>query len=327
MDSAHPRKRAYIGVVVSLLLWAVAIGAFFQRQAIYDWWRLRDYDPPAEIIRLATDTTMNDGARRLFYVYHPRVEPKEDFNKHCRNGEFTIVLGCYVHNRGIYLFEVTDERLQGVKEVTAAHELLHAAYDRLSVKERQQVDQWTEAAFASLDNQRIKDTIAQYRDNDPKSVPHELHSILGTEVADLPVELEQYYARYFTNRAKIVAYSEAYEAAFSSRQAQAKALEAELESLRQQVEALNKELDAESRTLQSQYQALEQDRGSADPESFNARVNSYNAAVRAYNQKVARTSGLIDRYNGLYEEYQAVVLEQQDLYKLIDSRPEALQAQ
>lgn len=325
--ATQPRKRINYTIILSVLFWGMVLVALFNKQAIFDWWQLRSYTPSTEIAQLASSTTMNDSARRLFYVYHPSVEPKEDFNKHCRDGEFTIVLGCYIEGKGIYLFEVSDERLQGVKEVTAAHELLHAAYDRLSSGERDEVDAWTEAAFTKLDNQRIKDTIAQYRESDAASVPHELHSILGTEVGDLPKELEEYYAQYFTDRAKIVAYSESYENAFSSRQAEAKNYETQLDNLRKEVETANAELESDSRALEDEYAFLESQRDGADPDSFNEAVDAYNAAVRAYNQKVARTSSQIDEYNALYEQYQAVVLEQQDLYKAIDSRPEALQTE
>ena len=37
----------------------------------------------------------------------------------------TAVLGCYA-NREISIFNVTDQRLDGIREVTAAHEMLHA---------------------------------------------------------------------------------------------------------------------------------------------------------------------------------------------------------
>lgn len=325
--TAQPRKRFGRGVIVSIIFWSIIAIALFNKQAISDWWRLTNYDPPTEIAQLATDTTMNDSARRLFYVYRPQVEPKEDFNEHCRSGEFTIVLGCYVEDKGIYLFEVSDERLQGVKEVTAAHELLHAAYDRLSWSEQEKVDALTKAAFESLDNQRIKETIAQYQEKDASSVAHELHAILGTEVRDLPDELEEYYAKYFEDRAQIVAYSESYEAAFSSRQGEADALASQLESLKEEIDAANAQLEAEGRALDERYQYIESQRDSADPDSFNAAVDEYNAALRAYNNKVASTSSQIDQYNALYEQYEAVVLEQEDLYKAIDSRPEALQAE
>ena len=66
------------------------------------------------------------------------------------------MLGCYILNKGIYVYDITDDRLAGVRQVTTAHEMLHAAYDRLSVKERAQVDAMTAAAYEKLDNIRIK---------------------------------------------------------------------------------------------------------------------------------------------------------------------------
>ena len=51
------------------------------------------------------------------------------------------MLGCYHSNQdGIFLYNVQDARLAGVQQVTAAHEMLHAAYDRLSTKDKNYVD-------------------------------------------------------------------------------------------------------------------------------------------------------------------------------------------
>src|SRR5688500_6829178 len=99
--------RRSTSLILSLAFVAVAWLAFLQRQAIYDWWRLRGYTPPARISALADQTTMNASTRRLFYVYHPELDDAATFNNHCREkSEQTIVLGCYVSNRGIYLFDV-----------------------------------------------------------------------------------------------------------------------------------------------------------------------------------------------------------------------------
>src|SRR6185295_11567695 len=102
---------------------------------------------------------MTPDTRRLFYVYHPVLEDKQAFNSHCTDSEKTIVLGCYISRTGIYLYDVTDSRLNGVEQVTAAHETLHAAYERLSSSERKRVDGLTAQAFAQVTDQRIKDTI------------------------------------------------------------------------------------------------------------------------------------------------------------------------
>ena len=102
------------------------------RQAVVDWWRLSQYKPSAAVKQLADNDTMIGRGRDLFYISDPQIQDSAAFNKACKNeGEKTIVLGCY-KLQDIYLYNVTDARFNGVKEVTAAHEMLHAAYERLS---------------------------------------------------------------------------------------------------------------------------------------------------------------------------------------------------
>lgn len=324
MEQSSSRKRIVLATISAIVVWLFVAFLFFERQAVYDWWRLRDYTPPSDVAALADQTTMKDDARRVFYVYHPAIESRATFNQHCRDGEFTIVLGCYAAGRGIYIFDVTDPRLEGVEEVTAAHEFLHAAYDRLPKDEQKKVDSLTAAAYANLNDTRIKDTVEEYRKHDPSVVPNELHSILGSEVANLPPELEQYYSRYFTDRKRIVAFSEAYESAFTERKNQAKAYEQQLGTLKNQIEATNSQLEAEYQRLDAQADAIQDSRNSTDPDVFNSRVDSYQAAVSAYNRKVTEVSSMVDTYNKLYEQYKVLIVEQQDLFRAIDSRPQEI---
>ena len=286
--------------------------AWMQRQAIYDWARLRDYNPSPDVARLATETTMNDTGRHLFYVYHPELNDRATFGQKCTNiDEQTIVLGCYVSNTGIYLFDVDDPRLEGVEQVTAAHEMLHAAYDRLGATERSKVDLLTQQTLDSLANERIKTTIESYRSRDPGVVPNELHSIIATEVRDIPPELETYYKKYFDNRAQIVAFSERYEGVLTARRTRASTLEIELTGLREEIEQLEK-------TLADQREQLQHDRPDVDTQE---EVASYNTRVNAYNGHIRELNNLISRHNKLVEEYKANAVEQQELFKALDSRP------
>lgn len=323
MNRSSARRTIFSTLVTLLVLWAIVFGLFFSRNTIYDWWRLRSYTPPAEVVQLADDTAMTDGARKLFYVYRPSVESNDTFNQHCRDSEYTIVLGCYIQYQGIYLFKVDDARLQGVEEVTAAHEVLHAAYDRLSSSERTRIDTLTSRYFSTLTDQRIVSTVKQYQDNDPASVPSELHSILATEVRDLPDELEEHYAQYFKDRSVIVGYSEQYEKAFSGRKAQIEQLERDLESLKNQVEAANQRLEQDQATLKAISNSFDARQGVMSQ----AEVDSYNREVEQYNAEVRKTARLIDTYNAKYETYKNIVGEQNELYSKIDSRPSTVQSQ
>lgn len=292
----------------------VSIGwIWLNRQSVYDWMRLREYAPSAAIATLATETTMNDDSRRLFYVQHPELNDRPTFNKKCGHiSEVTIVLGCYISGDGIFIFNVDDDpRLAGVEQVTAAHELLHAAYERLDKSERSRIDQLTKAAFEGLTDERIRQNVASYRQQNPAVVPNELHSILGTEVRHLPPELEEYYRRYFTNRAQIVAYSEGYEGEITKRRSAAATLEVQIAGLQEEIQQLEQ-------SLQNERQSLEQERPSVDSQTevveFNNRVDTYNANIGELNM-------LIQQHNALVEEYQANALEQQELFKALSSQP------
>ena len=286
--------------------------AVSQRTALYDWSRLRNYEAPAAIQQLATDTTMNESARQLFYVQHPQLNDRSNFRNNCDEfGEQTIVLGCYVPQTGIFIFDVDDPRLQGVEQVTAAHEVLHAAYERLSASERVRVDKLTQDTYATITDARIKETVEGYRKRDPTVVANEMHSILGTEVKSLPKELEDYYAKYFTNRAQIAIYAEKYEGALTERRQKAETIQLELEGLKTEIEQLQNTLSAQQKDLDHDRPTV---KTQAEANAFNVRVASYNASIRELNS-------MINHFNALVDEYKTISVEAQELYKALDSRP------
>lgn len=319
-------QRRFPSWIFSVALLGVLVLGVVKRWDIYDAWRLHNYNPPAAFASIATDTAMNERTRKLLYVNHPVLEDKTTFRNHCAKGEKTIVLGCFVPFNGIYVQNITDDRLKGVVQVTTAHEMLHAAYQRLSPSDKKQVDAWLNEEFANLQDQRIRDTIEDYRKNGD-DVTNELHSILGTEVPILTPQLEEYYKRYFTDRSKVVAYSQSYEEAFTSRKAQIAAYDKQLEDLKNSIDAHNNALDAKETQLNESERQLQQLKRSNNVDAYNAAVPAYNAQVQAYNAEVAVTRGLIDQYNAILKNLNAIVFEEQELVKAIDSRPEAVNSQ
>lgn len=303
-------------VVVALLF------TWLRRQDIYDAWSLYNYEPTAEIAALADATTMTDSGRRIFYIAQPLVVDELEFNNACKP-ESTIVLGCYISGKGIYLHNIEDERLAGVEEVTAAHEMLHAAYERLSDTERAKVDGLTQAAYQTLDNQRIKKNIDQYRNRDPGVVPNELHSIFATEVRDLPSELESYYAQYFTDRSNIVAYSERYESEFQKRRTAVENLDQQLGELKLVIEASQRELSLQYDELKNQKNQLDVLIANGQTARYNSLVPSFNQQVNDYNNAVNEVESQINQYNALVQKRNNIALEVQDLVDSIDSRPQS----
>ncbi len=311
------KKLAKLVSLMALLMAILLV--LWKQQDIVDWWRLRDYHPSASVIGLADTAGMNDRGRRLFYVNYPTIDPKASFNSHCQGNEHTIVLGCYVSNQGIFVLDVEDVRLEGVEQVTAAHEMLHAAYERLSSAEKTKINALLDAAFNNLQDERLQNTIELYRQKDPAVVHNELHSILGTEVAILPAELEQYYQRYFADRAKVVAQSEKYEHVFTSLRAQVNDFDSQLEALKTQIDALEQQIKSLGSELDAQRQELERLLQQGDKSGYNAGVGPFNTKINVYNTRIGEQRNLVTNYNSLVERRNALALEQKSLLQAIDS--------
>ena len=315
------KKSGLVSFVVLVLLCLALVLVWSQRVAIEDWARLRNYQPSAAVAKLAVATSMNDTGKHLFYVYHPGLFDKANFAGKCSQDEKSIVLGCYASHQGIYLYDVTDPRLNGVEEVTAAHEMLHVAYERLSPADRQEVDSMTAQAYANLHDERITKTINQYRKRDASVVPNELHSILATEVRELPPNLESYYARYFNDRKAVIVYSEKYEAEFTSRQEKVSGYDSKLTNLKSEIEGMEVRLKSQLQSLNTERARMDALSRDKQYEEYNAAVPGFNQAVRDYNAKVSRVQKLIDEYNKTVKARNALATEENELYKAIDSRP------
>ena len=327
--NSYNSGRSRFATLLILLVWVAALGALLaNRQTIFDWFRLRNYQAPAAVAQLASQDTMTGYGRKVFYVNHPTLLDKTRFGQSCpdNGGEQTIVLGCYhAGQTGIFLRDVTDERLQGVEQVTAAHELLHAAYDRLNKSDKE----WVNKALLDyyhngLADQRIKDTIEAYKKTEPADLVNEMHSIFGTEVAGLPAPLEAYYKRYFTNRGQVAAFAAQYQSEFTSRRAKVEQYDARLAALRVQIESLQADLKAKQTAISERQSQLFAQRNSGNAAAYNAGVPAYNALVDAYNNEVEEVRSLIAEHNALVAERNAVALEENELVKALSSQPETI---
>ncbi|PIZ62813.1 hypothetical protein COY17_01850 [Candidatus Saccharibacteria bacterium CG_4_10_14_0_2_um_filter_52_9] len=303
-----------------VIVWLAALGLVaINRQNIVDWWRLRDYQAPAAISALADQDTMTPYGRKVFYVNRPAINDKSVFNQACPNhgGEQTIVLGCYNGGQaGIFLLSVDDPRLNGVQQVTAAHEMLHGAYERLSSGERKKVDAMlTDYYHNGLQDERIKKTIEAYKKSEPNDLTNEMHSVFGSEVAQLPAPLETYYQRYFTKRSQVAAFGAQYQAEFTSRRAQIDQYDAQLNDLKNQIDAGQASLKTRQAEINSEQARLNSLRSGGNIAAYNAGVPGYNGLIDDYNAEVARLQGLIANYNSLVNTRNAVALEADQLSK------------
>ncbi len=316
MNSKGAARISFSGVFAGLLLLTV-IGGFVFRQQLQDRLKLYDYTAPAAIADIATQDGFQPSVRRVFYVNHPLLQDKSTFTTACPNGggEKTIILGCYHGNQnGIYLLQVNDSRLNGVTQVTAAHEMLHAAYDRLSKKDRHDVDAKLVDYYShDLHDQRIKDTIESYKKSEPNDVVNEMHSVFGTEVASLPPALESYYRQYFVDRTKVTGYAAQYQNEFSSRQATIKRDDEQLGNFKQRIETIEAGLGAVQGQISSRQLQLTAQRRSGDSAGYNAGVPGYNSLIDSYNSQVRSVQQLVGQYNQLVADRNVLAAEISEL--------------
>jgi allophanate hydrolase subunit 1 len=307
---------------------AVLIVGAWHIQDIEDWVKLLNYQAPARVARLATVTTMTETARRLFYVNKPTIETKKLALNLCKSSEHTVVLGCYVVGKGIFLQDVTDSRLQGVMEVTAAHEMLHVAYQRMSLfDDRQKLNQQLKAALHQLKNPRIQQLIETYTEQDSDSVLTELHSILGTEVRDLSPELEQYYRKYFTNRSKIVALSERYEGVFTTLRDKAKDLSQQLKARKSTMETLVDRVKTDSESIESDRLALQRSISIHPQADYQFQISILNDRVRSYNQLVSQLREQTEAYNQMVNEHNSLSLKEKSLVESLQNNTSSATAE
>ena len=326
--ASKPKRRLWPYVII--VLWLLLLSAVFvNRNRIYDWWRLLGYKAPSQILALAKDDTMTPYALTLLEINHPQIQTYKAFNQYCPDdgGEKTIVLGCYHSDEnGIYLLSVSDPRLNGVMQVTAAHEMLHAAYSRLSAAERNKVDGWLLSYYEhDLKDPRIIATIAAYRKSEPTQVVNEMHSVFGTEVMNLPKPLENYYKRYFTDRQKIAAYANQYQNEFTSRQAEVKADDAKLVAMLSQINSQKATIEAQYNQIVGLQKQLSSLASNNDISQYNALVNPYNQAVDSYNASVNSLQGLINSYNALVNIRNKVSLIENQLFSELSGTPSTIQ--
>lgn len=316
-------KGALASLAVVVLLAIVTLVVILNRQFIVDSVHYWTYEPTADIQSITTRSAFTDNGKFMFYITRPEVQEAAEFNSNCdRKEQGTAILGCYANDR-IYLFNVTDERLDGIKEVTAAHEMLHAAYQRLSGDEKRRIDTLIDIEYEAMkSNPDLAERMAFYARTEPGERLNELHSIIGTEMATISPELEKHYAKYMSNRAGIVSLYSGYNTLFLQLDQYAKELSANLDKLAKQIETDTNKYNADIKVL------------NADISDFNSRASSgdFPSQSAFYRERTAlqqRSSAVgklrdtinanVAQYEKLRIEYNNTVTESHTLYDSIDS--------
>ena len=314
----------WLGLIAVLV---VAVTVVLNQQWINDYLRGFGYEPEGEMGRIMRDLGLTERGEFLFKASRPELSSQDEFNTTCRTvmEEEMAVLGCYVGD-SIYVYNIESAELDGIRELTTAHELLHAVWARMSLGERSELDD--ELSQALKANQSVLGEELEAYDDEQRQ--EELFVRAGTEVANLPAELEKVYGEVFRDQDKVVRFYDKYIGVFREMEREMEELTTRMERIQTEINGLSGDYERRVDVLNSEiddFNACADTAGCFESEgTFYSRravlVGEQEALEGMYNQ----INGLVDQYNELVEKYNADVTRTEKLNRVMNSnsRPEEL---
>ena len=223
-------------IVLVMIVGVVGAVVALNRDWLDDWWRGLGYRPSDEMALIRDKLQLTDRGRFVFDAVGPVLSGSEEFNSHCRTDyeKEEAILGCYVDD-SVYVYNITAEELSGIRELTAAHELLHAVWARMSESDKGDLAPLL-AEVAEANSAILAEELETYDDSQRQE---ELYVRAGTEVKQLPDGLEKHYAEVFADQDKVVGYYDSYIGVFNKMKAEMDQLMAEMEGIRAQIDSLS----------------------------------------------------------------------------------------
>ena len=312
-------KRTLGLIVVSTLL---VIGGWFiftNRQELKDRYVVYATDISAEAADLAESLELTDQAKFLYEASQTALQNAAEFRSSCQGLEKqNIVLGCYTKQR-IYVYDIEEKQLEGVREVTAAHELLHAVYERLSQKEKTEINQLLKQQALQIKDGGVKETLDLYKGVSQADFFNEMYAIFGTEVDSLIPKLEQHYSMYFEDRKKIVAFAKNYQQTFRDLEEQRADYDSQLVELKIRIDQLQSTVSSQQVELDERRAQLDELRANDQTTQYNSRIGSFNSLVNQYNSNVRELRSAVSNYNEIVQKRNAIVTTENNLAQELDA--------
>lgn len=310
-------------ILICITMAVISVLLINNRQYIIDQFTVWQYTPSPEIENLMDRSGVGDHGKFLFYSGQPKLDGTQEFNDECDRVEnMTAILGCYSDWK-IYVYNVTDSQLDGIREVTATHEMLHAAYVRLGVDEQNKINNMLEIEYDKLkQNKDFTELMDFYGRTEPGQRHNELHSVIGTEVGSVNSELEKYYTKYFSDRAKIVELNAKYKGVFEELETRASDLARQLNDLSANIKNSSSQYNIDVADLNSDISVFNKKANNGGFSTINQFNNEKAVLLARVSQVESDRDGInsnIAKYNELLNEYNSIASQSKKLNNSIDS--------
>lgn len=311
-----------VGSILGVVFLALATLVTFNNQYLIDQWNVWQYEPSTEIQNITERSGLSDRGKFYLYTSHAKINDAAEFNTNCARLETNnAVLGCY-SNRNIYIYDINNQELDGIEEVTAAHEMLHAVWDRMNEDDRNRIGEMLEIEYKKVANPGLEARMAYYGRNESGERLNELHSIIATEVSSVDQELEKYYSKYFDDRQKTVALHAKYEQIFTQLATESDQLYSRLVASGQEIESLSLAYNQAATELSEDIEAFN-NRANSGAFDSTAQFNAERAALVARTRQVDAQREILNQkiiaYNEDYAKYQDLAVRRETLNRSIDS--------
>ncbi len=322
-NKTSKQKTLIFTVALCCVLMLLSTIIITNQQSISDYLTVQSFKPSIDVLNLADRSGLNDSGKFIYLASRPILNGTQTFNDECESVEnIASILGCYSNGK-IYIYDVSDSRLDGIREVTATHETLHAIYARLGNGEKSKINELLQAEYEKIMNdQRFKSRMDFYNRTEPGQLYNELHSVIGTEISDINPELEEYFSKYFSDRQKVVALNNQYLSVFTELDNSAKSI---LESR----DALIKSIEDRVDQYNSDAYLLDSDINDFNNRAANAQFSNQLQFDNERNLLVTRKNALsnnrasimsdIDKSDEMINKYNSITTESKKLYTSLDS--------
>ena len=325
MEPAPKTKKPYLLIIAPLLLIVLIVLYLVFRTQINDLFLGIGYNPTPDMSAVRDSLQLTADGTRIFNATHPLLASRDDFNASCESHDEAVsVLGCYTGDR-VYVYNIEDETLSGIRESTTAHEFLHAVWSRLTGLERSELVPALESVYSAHADD-LKETIDAYPNEERIG---ELYVRSATQIADLPEILEKHYAKFFRDQDAIAAFYASYIAPFNEIKEQITKLKSELDALEKEINDKSAALDARSAAFSatvSEFNACAEKAGCFSSNAvFQARRAELVAEQQAINAANEAINRLIDNYNQKADTYNSSIVRSTELQDLINSNSSTMQ--